>query len=58
MPELTEDQIRFLYQLLDQVSVSGEENKAMIVGIMRVLRETQENNAGSHVEGDTDAISS
>ena len=38
MLELTEDQVRFLYQLLDQVSVSGEENKAMIVEIMRLLR--------------------
>ena len=42
MLELTEDQVRFLYQLLDQVSVSGEENKAMIVEIMRILRQTQE----------------
>ena len=38
MVELTEDQVRFLYQLLDKVSVSGEENKAMIVEIMRLLR--------------------
>ena len=36
--ELTDDQVRFLYQLLDQVSISGEENKAMIVQIMRLLR--------------------
>ena len=42
MPEFTEDQVRFLYQLLDQVSVSGEENKAMIVEIMRVLRKDAE----------------
>ena len=35
---LTKEQANFLYQLLDQVSVSGEENKAMIVEIMRVLR--------------------
>ena len=47
---LTEDQIRFLYRLLNQVSVSGEENKAMIVEIMRGVRKTQEND----VEGDTD----
>ena len=37
--ELTKEQMEFLYKLLDQVSVSGEENKAMIVEIMRVLRE-------------------
>ncbi len=47
---LTEEQANFLYQVLDQVSISGVEQKAMIVGIMRVLRETQEND----VEGDTD----
>ena len=53
MPELTEDQIRFLYQLLDQVSVSGEENKAMIVEIMRLLRANIDLK-----EGSTNAISS
>ena len=37
--ELTKEQDNFLYRLLDQVSISGEENKAMIVEIMRVLRE-------------------
>ena len=50
MLEFTEDQVRFLYALLDKVSVSGEENKAMIVEIMRALRKTQENDAGSRVE--------
>ncbi len=36
---LTKEQAEFLYRILDQVSVSGEENKAIIVEIMRVLRE-------------------
>ena len=48
---LNEEQVRYLYQLLDQVSVRGEDNKAMIVEIMRVLRqiieEVKESNATS-----------
>lgn len=48
--DLTKEQAAFLYRLLDQVSVSGEENKAMIVEIMRALRKTQEKDAGSVLE--------
>ena len=53
MLEFTEDQVGFLYRLLDQVSVSGEENKAMIVEIMRLLRANIDLK-----EGSTNAITS
>jgi len=35
---LTPQEINFLYQLLDQINVRGEESKAQILAIMRKLR--------------------
>ena len=65
MLELTDEQANFLYRLLDQVSVSGEENKAIIVEIMRAIRQdmqeapqSPQNDAGARVEEDSDAPTS
>ena len=52
----SEEQARFLYQLLDQVSVKGEDNKAMIVEIMRVLRQMLDNSAPALQNDDGDAV--
>jgi len=35
---LTPQEIDYLYQILDQVNVRGEESKAQILAIMRKLR--------------------
>lgn len=35
---LTPQEINFLYQLLDQISVRGEEQKALALSCMRKLR--------------------
>jgi len=35
---LTQQELQFLYQLLDQVSLRGEDNKMAAVTIMRKLR--------------------
>ena len=36
---LTPKEIDFLYQFLDQVSVRGEEQKALVLAIMQKLRQ-------------------
>ena len=54
MPKLTKEQANFLYQLLDKVSISGVEQKAMVVDIMRALLKTQENDDRDDVEATGD----
>lgn len=46
---LTTEEINFLYELLDQVSVRGEKNKLMVLTIMEKLRQMLEVNDESNI---------
>lgn len=42
---LTQQELKFLYELLDQIPTRGEESKALVLEIMRKLRLMQEEEA-------------